>query len=608
MKKEGFLVIFVSIVIIILILNYNPIQKRGMEEVTTKGILDTMATISASILVDADAPNVIIDSPENKSYFSENNIELNYITNDVSGVDSVWYNLDNGNNHTLTDNITFNTNEGSHSLYIFAEDNHGFLNNREFVSFFVGNASEENVVDENGDSIFNDTTIKEIINKISNLPVGASVNTTLYNNTKPSNWITPSSTLVETTFKYFEVAVNESTSGGSYTIYFNLTSAELGSTNANDIRLFIYENTEWEELTTNVIDSSSNLLSFSAITTHFSQFLIGKKGSGETPVPTGGVVGGSETAGGAKEKISSFSVDNEFIKVLVKKGDILKRTIKITNTGNTFLDFVIDLQELKDVIYVSEPSFRLDKGKEKLIDLSIMSGKGIAPGVYVGNIAIKAGENILKLVRTIIEVESEKILFDISLDIPLEYKNVNPGEELILHSTLINMGGLSDVDINIEYNIKNSKGELILKDEEIVVVGTQASFTKKFLIPKNLEFGEYVISAVVRYGDSIGTSSEIFMVGEFKEKLNILNVLLVVGILVLLIFTSFWQRKNLKDIEKLQKERLEKLKEKKEVMPKPELKTKLGKELKLLEKSYEAKYITKDAYLRSKDRIMRMLK
>jgi len=604
-KKE---VILVVLVLLLLFSLYNVrikyIHEKGMEKVTIENIIDMMTTVSVSILIEADPPNVVIDSPENTTYSSGINITLNYIASDANGVDSVWYNLDNGENTTVTGNTTFSTSDGSHTLYMFANDSNNNLNDSKFVNFFIGNPYEEESDDNrDGEIEFSDETINRLLVKLSNLPSGSSANTTLYNQTIPSDWETPSSNVVESVLHYFEINVNESTSGGSYNIYFNLSSAELGSISANDISAFIYENGNWGELSTAVIDSSSDPISFSAVTTHFSDFLIGKRAA--TTPPTGQAAGGvSAGAGGAGVSIPelSFSIDQEFLKISVKKNELLKKQIKITNTGSSLLDLIIDLQELKMVISISENSFKLKPGEEKIIDLNLLTGIGVAPGVYVGSILIKAGEQITKLVKTIIEIESERVLFDISLDIPLRYQTVNPGDEFLVQSTLLNLGGLSDVDVSIEYQIKNSKGETILKEEETVKVGTQASFTKKFIIPDDIALGEYVVIAVVKYQDSVGTSSEAFNIGAREAKETFLyfigiGLVVMVGMVLYLVNS---QRKRLKSIGRLQKKIQ---KSAKSSLKKIGLNEEQKKELEMLEKSYKEGYITKDAYKEAKEGI-----
>lgn len=329
--------------------------------------------------------------------------------------------------------------------------------------------------------------------------------------------------------------------------------------------------------------------------------------------PTGGAVSGSSGGGGGGTTRGgaigpSFSLDQEFIKIQLKKGSLLTKPIKVINTGDTILDFMIDLQELKDVLFISEPNFKLKKGEEKSIDLNVITGKGIAPGVYIGNIHIKTNNLLSKLVQTIIEIESEKVLFDISLDIPLAYKNVNPGQEITVYPTLLNMGGLTDVNITIEYNIKNSEGKDIIKEEENITMGTQATFTKKFLLPKDLPFGEYVLVAVVKYGDSVGTSSETFSIGEFKKGFTTMNIALIVAIFLSFILITIWQRKKIKTIEKRQLKRLKQLENKKTEIPNNVYKEKLERELTLLEKNYKDKYISKESYEKCKNRIEFALK
>src|SRR3989344_3503495 len=229
----------------------------------TYGLLNDSEFVSFYAEGDTTPPDIIIDSPRNKSYFSGINIALNYIASDANGVDSVWYNLDNGENTTVTGNTTFSTSDGSHTLYMFANDSNNNLNDSKFVNFFIGNPYEEESDDNrDGEIEFSDETINRLLVKLSNLPSGSSANTTLYNQTIPSDWETPSSNVVESVLHYFEINVNESTSGGSYNIYFNLSSAELGSISGNDISAFIYENGNWGELSTAVIDSSSDPISF----------------------------------------------------------------------------------------------------------------------------------------------------------------------------------------------------------------------------------------------------------------------------------------------------------------------------------------------------------
>ena len=322
-----------------------------------------------------------------------------------------------------------------------------------------------------------------------------------------------------------------------------------------------------------------------------------------TTTTTGAAVSGSAEAGRGGGEKAALTVDQDLIKVLVKKGSSLRKSVGIKNTGEIELDVLIDLQNLKGVLSSNEYSFKLKPREEKIIDLDVLTGTGVAPGVYVGNILVKA-EELLKLIKAVIEIEYEKVLFDVSLDIPLDYKTVNPGDEFRVQSTLLNLGGLQNADVLIEYTIKNSNGDIVLKEEETVKVGIQASFIKKFKLPDDIALGEYVISAIVKYEDSVGISSETFNVGN-KEEIGGFGVGSVIALIIILIAIAaaiVLERKGLKKIEK----KLLKKPEKKSTL-KPEEKENLLQELKKLTASHDAGYITKDVFDKSKKKIEELL-
>ena len=66
------------------------------------------------------APTASIIKPENETYFTGTNLELNFTLD--SSVNKIWYKLDSGANTTISGNTTFNTTNGLHTLYLFAND------------------------------------------------------------------------------------------------------------------------------------------------------------------------------------------------------------------------------------------------------------------------------------------------------------------------------------------------------------------------------------------------------------------------------------------------------------------------------------------------------
>ncbi|MBA3064797.1 hypothetical protein FP803_05145, partial [Candidatus Woesearchaeota archaeon] len=148
MKKENKILIITFFILISLFLVSSP----GFLNITGKFLINIKAvydktSISISV-VDDIPPNIIIYYPLNETYNYKDNIYLYYSASDKgSGIYQVWYNLDNGNNITLTGNATFNAaDDGSHALYIFANDSSGSLNNTEAITFFINTSLGDEVI------------------------------------------------------------------------------------------------------------------------------------------------------------------------------------------------------------------------------------------------------------------------------------------------------------------------------------------------------------------------------------------------------------------------------------------------------------------------------
>jgi len=85
---------------------------------------------SVGFYVDSLGPNIVVYSPESKTY-SINNISLNFSVSDVSGLSYCWYNINNGVNKTINcyQNTSFNLSDGSYVLYFYSNDTLGNVKN-----------------------------------------------------------------------------------------------------------------------------------------------------------------------------------------------------------------------------------------------------------------------------------------------------------------------------------------------------------------------------------------------------------------------------------------------------------------------------------------------
>ena len=172
------------------------------------------------------------------------------------------------------------------------------------------------------------------------------------------------------------------------------------------------------------------------------------------------------------------------------------------------MNFELSVITINDFVFLSENDFTLNSGQEKVLEINII-GKKL--GSYFGEIEIVAN-GIKKSVNVVIEVESEQVLFDVKMDIPSAYKEVEAGKELKAQITLLNVGPARKVDVTTTYFIKDKIGNVIYEATETFAVEKQVSYVKSFKIPKELQPGDYIAIVEVRYENSFAVSSELFRV------------------------------------------------------------------------------------------------
>jgi len=242
----------------------------------------------------------------------------------------------------------------------------------------------------------------------------------------------------------------------------------------------------------------------------------------------------------------SFDVSSLLLKVSVKSGDSLQKEVNINARSSG--DYVASIVGLEGVS-VSDSEFFLNEGESKGIQVSFNS-LGLEPGVRVGSLRVSGpgGEISVPLV---FEIESRDLFFDINLNIPPQYNDVEPGGRLVAQLKIFDLvsggvgNGLGATTVNVEYLIINLDGEVVSSEQESVVVEGQTQISKTINFPESIETGNYVFVAVARYASSVGTSSFIFNIKErglliqdvgFGERDIDLNFLSAVAALLIFFF------------------------------------------------------------------------
>lgn len=317
-----------------------------------------------------------------------------------------------------------------------------------------------------------------------------------------------------------------------------------------------------------------------------------------------------------------FTIDQKLIKIMLKQGQSLERTLKIKNTGNVILKFIIE-QNLEDILSIKNKTFSLKPNQEKGIELSFTTTEKTIPDVYIGKIIFKA-DTLIKELPVIIEVESKRILFDMSLDIVADYRRIKPGEELLAQITLFNLQDIGKTNVKMFYFIRDEEGNIVTQSQEVISVETQASFVRTFRIPEDVPDGGYILIVQAKYDASVGTASELFEVSRIVvevpaviEKIPLemiisYSIIIIILIVAILYFFTRYEHKKQKYIHEKYMQKLKKIRKKiKSESNRIKLKTakqKLEKQLNLIEKSCKLRYISKKSCEKSKSQITRMIK
>jgi len=149
---------------------------------------------------------------------------------------------------------------------------------------------------------------------------------------------------------------------------------------------------------------------------------------------------------------------------------------------------------------------------------------------------------------------------EVRVEIPEEYLIVKPGETMLATIEIFNLRLPERVDLLIEYEIRDQKGEAIPLGSETVGIETKVGFIKTFHLPSDIEDGTYLFYAKITYGEDTTSTSTSFEVSREsigfspdESPINLIGIMAVI-IILLLIFLAIFLRHLHKDHKKLLKE------------------------------------------------------
>ncbi len=520
--------VIVSILVFLLIIALLFFLKLNTKEEKITGAVTTQA-VAINITVTVYPPTLAILSPENKTYLKNTFLLLNFTSNGLN----FWYNIDGGSNTTATSPAYFNTTQGSHTLFLYANNSAGV--NSSNVSFIVNSSrfiiiySEYNGTTKGSSTEFINFTYEDIHNLsgiiLENMGYGKIAFNRAINLTNDSNSNDNSLDLNSNTDISFNRIELNGTALPNFNVPATLTLYDLTFTNPRILK----DGSVCSSSICTQNNYSGGNLSFNV--TGFSVYSAEETPS-STPPTTGGV---TQESGGGSRKITTenFTINPEEIKITLKQGETKEAKISIKNTGAKKTKITISNTNLENFIRINNAEFDLEVGQTVDVIVDFIARENAIPDLYLGKLII-SGDGLSKEILVAIEVETKKPLFDVKVNIPRQFRTLIPGDSLVANIELFNLGDIGKVDVVLDYFIKDINGNDIITEKETVAVETRASLIKEFLLPEDLPYGNYIVYVKATYDGETASSTAWFVVAE-KKPFIYTNTAIFYGVAILIL-------------------------------------------------------------------------
>jgi len=253
-------------------------------------------------------------------------------------------------------------------------------------------------------------------------------------------------------------------------------------------------------------------------------------------IESGGGGGGGDGGGGGGggPELEPFSVNPRDTSLELTEKDSIAEEIKIVNIIDSAITLDFSLEGFDSTASLSSTSTTLLPGE--VYSLFLIS-ELLDPGVYTGKVLVSSG-NIVKEVLVVLTVRSEKLLFDISLEISDEFRKISVGKNVSASISIYNLDELLEAgEINATYLIKDFSGNVLYEDSEILFVEDRTNYN--YVYPTDfLSAGEYVIAVENIYQGGFAVSS--VRVSIIDEDFNYL-LWLAIAIAVILAAVVLWR-------------------------------------------------------------------
>jgi len=134
----------------------------------------------------------------------------------------------------------------------------------------------------------------------------------------------------------------------------------------------------------------------------------------------------------------------------------------------------------------------------------------------------------------------------LNVDVPDKYSKINAGERFFFILVIKYPENPARIDLRLNYEIRNEKGELVAQSKVLKAIQTQASFIDSIVLPDNLDSGLYTIDILINdYGElkeKVGSSFQVTSKISDKITIYFYIIMLSMGFLTILVIYDLFKK------------------------------------------------------------------
>ncbi len=328
---------------------------------------------------------------------------------------------------------------------------------------------------------------------------------------------------------------------------------------------------------------------------------------------------------GFSQEQGDFELTQKLLIVNLRQGESIQKNIGLINKLNEELKVTIQiLGGSENIVSSKQTDITFGPQEHKQVDVSFLSNK---VGINTGKFIIKS-KDYTKELPFVSEVWSEKTDFIPKVEIPAEFREVKGGSELTFRLSVIS-NTQTESNIEVTYQILDFNNKILSEKTENFLIKDSISILRK-VSTQDITPGDYVLGVIVKNGDSISTNTKIFTAQ--NSDLDVINLIsnnllyilvTIVIVTMVLLYLNYGKlvveekkrgiRNVVKNVTKVQRitkiQRITKVIRSKDSTELLQMsKRRLEKQLASLEAGYKAGYIKKDAYIKGKERLERLIR